>query len=80
MRLPVDSCSIALLRLRLFTDKAFCAMMDFTLVLITDMVLLLQEIFHKGWQGPKGSRTCLLSQKNCFEFLLGYESVRLERT
>ena len=41
MRLPVDSCSMALDNVRLLTLIAFCATSDFTLVLITDMVRLL---------------------------------------
>ena len=53
MRLPVDSCSMALLRLRLFTVRAFCATSDFTLVLITDMVLLLEEVYFKRLAGTR---------------------------
>jgi hypothetical protein len=36
----------------------FCATRDFTLVLITDIVLLLEGLFQRSGRNQKGSRTC----------------------
>jgi hypothetical protein len=41
MRLPVDSCSMAVSTARLFLIRAFCEIKDFTLVLMTVIVIVL---------------------------------------
>jgi hypothetical protein len=43
MRLPVESCSMAVAKKRSLTVKALAATRDLTLVLITDMIYLLKD-------------------------------------
>jgi hypothetical protein len=53
MRLPVDNCSMLLDMARLLAVIAFCATRALVLVLITDMVLLLEEVYFKRLAGTR---------------------------